>query len=305
MIEKKVSKRKKIGSNILKVLLTFGALYWLTNKISFKEVKTALLESNYLFLLGALGTYLSSILISSSRLNSFFKCINLNFSERYNLRLYQLGLLYNFFLPGGIGGDGYKIFFIKKKYDIRGRTVLSAVFFDRLSGLWALFIIICLLVVFTPRFAIPNYVTLSGMLLVSFAYYYFYHLFFKKFTKNFFLTHFKALGVQALQVLTAILILKALGFEGKYAPYLLIFLLSSLVAIIPSIGGGLGLRELMSIYSADYIQLDTHIAVSLSLIFYLISLLIAATGIYYVFHPAPLGAEKLPTADEVIQESEE
>lgn len=304
MVEKKVSRSKKISSNILKVLLTFGALYWLTTKISFKEVKTALLESDYLFLLAALGTYLCSILVSSSRLNSFFKCINLSFSERYNLRLYQLGLLYNFFLPGGIGGDGYKIFFIKKKHDIRGRTVLSAVFFDRLSGLWALFIIICLLVTFTPRFAIPNYLTLSVMLLVSFAYYYFYHIFFKKFTKNFFLTHFKALGVQALQVLTAILILRALGFEGKYAPYLLIFLLSSLVAIIPSIGGGLGLRELMSIYSADYIQLDTHIAVSLSLIFYLISLLIAATGIYYVFHPAPLGAEKLPSADEVIQESE-
>ncbi|HLQ99769.1 MAG TPA: lysylphosphatidylglycerol synthase transmembrane domain-containing protein [Sphingobacterium sp.] len=298
------TKSKKIWNNVIKVLLTLTAMYWLTTKISFKEVKSALLSSNYFILFGAVITYSISILISSSRLNSFFKCIGLNLSERHNLRLYQLGLLYNFFLPGGIGGDGYKIFFLKKRHNIRGRKVLSAVFFDRLSGLWALFIIICVLVLFIPRFAIPNYLTIAVACLGSFTYYYFFHLFFKKFTRNFFSTHFKALCVQSLQVFTAILILIALGFEGKFAPYLLIFLLSSLVAIIPSIGGGIGLRELMSIYSADYIKLDPQLAVTLSLIFYLISLLIAASGVYYVFRPERLGIKRLPTAEEVKQEAD-
>lgn len=295
----------KTLKNLLKILLTLGALYWLSIKTPWNEVKDTLLSSNFVFLFLAIIAYTGSILVSSSRLNSFFRCIDLNLTERYNLRLYQLGLLYNFFLPGGIGGDGYKIYFLKKNHDIKGRKVLSAVFFDRLSGLWALFIIICALIVFMPRFAIPNYITISVALLVTLTYYYFLRLFFKNFAQRFFITHFKALLVQGLQTTTAILILYALNYDGKYSPYLLIFLLSSLVAVIPTIGGGLGFRELMSKYTAMYIQLDANLAITLSLIFYVISLLVASSGIYYVFRPERLGTKKLPTVAEVEKEIEE
>lgn len=285
--------------NIGKVIITLVALYWLSTKISWLSVKDALVTSNYYLLFAALITYSSSVLIGSSRLNIFFQSIGLNLTERYNLRLYQIGLLYNFFLPGGIGGDGYKIFFLKKNHNIKGRQVLTAVFFDRLSGLWALFIIICTLIIFMPRLAIPNYLPIIIALLGTITYYYFLRLFFRNFAIKFVQTHLKALMVQGLQTLTAILILYSLGFDGKYAPYLLIFLLSSLVAVIPTIGGGVGLRELVSIYSANYIQLDSNIAVVLSLMFYIISLLVASTGIYYVFRPKRLGANRLPTAGEV------
>lgn len=285
--------------NIGKVIITLVALYWLSTKISWLSVKDALVTSNYYLLFAALITYSCSVFIGSSRLNIFFQSIGLNLTERYNLRLYQIGLLYNFFLPGGIGGDGYKIFFLKKNHNIKGRQVLTAVFFDRLSGLWALFIIICTLIIFMPRLAIPNYLPIIIALLGTITYYYFLRLFFRNFAIKFVQTHLKALMVQGLQTLTAILILYSLGFDGKYAPYLLIFLLSSLVAVIPTIGGGVGLRELVSIYSANYIQLDSNIAVVLSLMFYIISLLVASTGIYYVFRPKRLGANRLPTAGEV------
>src|SRR5699024_12411830 len=108
------TKSKKIWNNVIKVLLTLTAMYWLTTKISFKEVKSALLSSNYFILFGAVITYSISILICSSRLNSFFICLCLYFSERFNLWLYQLVLLYNFFFPEDIEGDAYNIFFLKK-----------------------------------------------------------------------------------------------------------------------------------------------------------------------------------------------
>lgn len=54
-----------------------------------------------------------SKIISSIRLNRYFKDINLSLSQTYNLKLYYLGMFYNLFLPGGIGGDGYKIYIIK------------------------------------------------------------------------------------------------------------------------------------------------------------------------------------------------
>lgn len=287
---------------IFKVIVTFGALYWVSRKIDFIELKTALVNCNWIFLVLAMLSYMISQFIASSRLNSFFKTINLHLSERYNLRLYQLGLLYNFFLPGGIGGDGYKIYFLKKEHHAKGRKLLSAIFFDRLSGLWALAIIICALVVFMPRLAIPNYLTITAAIIGTGSYFFFLHTFFKDFAKRFVQTHIKAIGVQGFQVISAILILYSLNFQDKFSPYLLIFLVSSLVSIIPSIGGGVGLRELVMIYGANYLQIDQHTAVLVSLFFYIISLTVASSGIYYIFRPQRLGANHLPSIAEVEKE---
>lgn len=296
------NKSWSIIKNIFKLVVTLGALYWVSRKIALNDLKDALQGANPLFLALAFCSYCCSLLVASSRLNGFFKGIGLYLSERYNLRLYQLGLLYNFFLPGGIGGDGYKIYFLKKNHDIQGRKILSAVFFDRLSGLWALCMVIATLVIFMPRLAIPNYITLLIVLLGTASYYYFLRLLFKNFLRHFISTHIKALAVQGLQTLSAIGILYAMGFDGKFSPYLLIFMASSLVSIIPSIGGGVGLRELVMIHGAAYFQLDPHIAVLISLIFYIISLLVASSGVYYIFRPQRLGADKLPSVSEIEQE---
>lgn len=298
------SKIWEIVKNIIKILITLAALYWVSTKISFKELTDALKDSSPIYLIFALLAYCCSIIVASSRLNSFFKAIGLNLSERYNFRLYQLGLLYNFFLPGGIGGDGYKIFFLKKNFQISRRQVLGAVFFDRLSGLWALCIITGALVIFMPRLAIPNAVTLAVLAIGTISYLYILRLFFKQFLRNFIVTHFKALCVQGFQTLTAIFILYAINFDGKFSPFLLIFMVSSLVAIVPSIGGAIGLRETVIFSLATYLKLDPHIAVTISLIFYIISLLVASSGIYYIFRPQRLGADKLPSAKEVEQEIE-
>jgi len=297
----------KIGNivkNVIKLLITLGAIYWVSTKISLVELQDALHQSNPLYLFLALIAYLGSVILASSRLNSFFKAIGLQLTERYNFRLYQLGLLYNFFLPGGIGGDGYKIFFLKKNFQIARRQVLGAVFFDRLSGLWALFIIIGALVIFMPRLAIPNTMTIAVLVLGTLSYLYILKLFFKQFLSTFITTHAKALCVQGCQTLAAIFILYAINFDGKFSPYLLIFMVSSLVAIVPSIGGAIGLRETVIFTLATYLRLDQHLAVTISLIFYIISLLTASSGIYYIFRPQRLGADKLPSAKEVEKEIE-
>ncbi|MFD2967115.1 lysylphosphatidylglycerol synthase transmembrane domain-containing protein [Sphingobacterium bambusae] len=293
-----------ILKNVVKVIITAAALYWVSKKISFQDLGEALKDCNPLYLFLALLCYTCSQIIASSRLKSFLGVIGLELSERYNFRLYQLGLLYNFFLPGGIGGDGYKIYFLKKNYAVQGRKVLSAVFFDRLSGLWALSIITGCLIIFMPRLAIPNSITISVLLIGTASYIYFLRLFFRPFLSKFFITHLKALMVQSLQTLSAISILYALNFDGKFSPYLLIFLLSSLVAIVPSILGGVGLRESLMSFGAEYFQLDGHLAVLISLIFYSISLLVASSGIYYILRPQRLGADKLPSAEEVEEELE-
>src|SRR5690606_27456935 len=129
---------------------------WVFSKVDPKDLRQALIGSNPLFLLLAFVAYCCSALIASSRLNGFFGSVGLQLSERYNFKLYLLGLFYNLFLPGGVGGDGYKIYFLRRKFNTKGRRLLTAVFFDRLSGLWALSFIIAILVIFIPQLQIPK-----------------------------------------------------------------------------------------------------------------------------------------------------
>ena len=203
----------KIAKNLLKVVVTITALYWVFSQVSIQDLKEAVINSNPLFLLLAFLAYAISILLSSSRLLSFLTAIGLHVSERYNFKLYQLGLFYNLFLPGGVGGDGYKIYFLRKKHSIKGRKLLGALFFDRLSGLWALCLIIAALVIFMPQLGIPNYLTIIGFIVGTILYYILVGKFFKDFKSNFVKTHLKAIGVQSMQVISAIMILYALGFE--------------------------------------------------------------------------------------------
>lgn len=292
----------RITKNVLKFAVTAFALYWVFSKVDARDVKEAFLTSNPLYLFLAFLAYATSIAIGSSRLNEYFRGVGLRLSERYNFKLYLLGLFYNIFLPGGVGGDGYKIYFLRKKFDVRGRKLLSAVFFDRLSGLWAMALITALLAVFIPQLNIPRELPIIVVALGTVAYYVVMRRYFRDFIARFFAAHIKALGVQAMQVVCAILLLYALGYEGKFAPYLFMFLISSLVAVVPFTVGGLGAREMVNVYGAQLFNMDTHLAVIFSLLFYVTSALMASLGAYFIFRPRSLGEERLPSADEVEQD---
>ena len=288
--------KKKIW-NILKTLLKISitglSLYLVSRKVEFNDLKDAFEKSNPIFLFLAFISFVISQLISSSRLNTFFKGIGLKISETYNFKIYLLGMFYNLFLPGGIGGDGYKIFLLRKKFEIKGRRLLQAIFFDRLSGLWALGLINATLVIFIPYLGVPNWVPVLVVAIGTITYYVIMRKFFGDYSTYFVLSHIKALMVQSMQVISVILILYALNFEGKFSPYLFMFLVSSLVAIFPFTVGGLGARELVFVYGAQYFEMDQHLAVIISLLFYCISALLSFSGIYFVFNPQKIGVNKI------------
>ncbi len=294
--------KKKIWNivkTLLKISITGLSLYLVSRKVEFNDLKDAFEKSNPLFLFLAFIAFVISQVISSSRLNTFFKGIGLNISETYNFKIYLLGMFYNLFLPGGIGGDGYKIFLLRKKFKIKGRRLFQAIFFDRLTGLWALGLINATLIIFIPQLSIPNWAPVLVVTIGTIAYYVIMRKFFSDYSKYFALSHLKALMVQSMQVVSVILLMYALNFEGKFSPYLFMFLISSLVAIFPFTVGGLGARELVFVYGAQYFQMDQHLAVIISLLFYCISALLSFSGIYYVFNPQKIGVNKIDLKEEI------
>ena len=288
--------KKKIW-NIVKLLLKISitglSLYLVSKKVEFSDLKEAFNNSNPIFLVLAFMAFVFSQIVASSRLNTFFKGIGLHISPIFNFKIYLLGMFYNLFLPGGIGGDGYKIFLLRKKFEIKGRRLFQAIFFDRLSGLWALGFIISMLVIFIPNLGIPNWVPIVVVACGTILYYVVMRKFFADYSNQFILAHGKALLVQSMQVISVILLLFALNYDGKFSPYLFMFLASSLVAVFPFTVGGLGARELVFVYGAQYFQMDQHLAVIVSLLFYCISALLSLSGMYFVFNPKEIGVNKV------------
>ena len=301
-----VAKTKKqvfwdVVKTVLKIGFTSLLLYLVLRKMDFIEVKRTLSAANPLYLLLAIVTFFVSQIIASSRLLSFFKSIHLRLGFRFNLRLYMLGLFYNLFLPGGIGGDGYKIWLLNKTYKLPAKKVFWAILFDRLSGLWAIGLIIVSLIIFIPQINIHLSIPLSIFLVGTAIYYFVAHYFFKDYTHHFFEAHAKAVVVQSLQVVTVLFILLALHFNGKFSPYLFTFLVSSLSAVVPITVGGLGAREYIFIHFAPMFNMDTNLAVVVSLLFYLTSAVNSLLGIYYVFNTKRLN-EGLPKEEELEPE---
>ena len=277
----------------LKIAVSGLSLYLVFTKVKLHDLKEAFYHANPIFLLIAFLCFVVSQLISSSRLNNFFKGIGLHISDIYNFKLYLLGMFYNLFLPGGIGGDGYKIFFLRKKMEIKGRRLFQAIFFDRLSGLWALGLIVSSLVIFIPKLGIPNWLPILVVALGTVIYYLVMRKYFRDYSHHFVITHIKAILVQSMQVIAVIFLLYTLNFQGKFSPYLFLFLVSSLVAIFPFTVGGLGAREVVFMYGAELFGINPHIAVLVSLMFYCISAVLSFSGIYFVFNPRKL-EEKIP-----------
>ena len=107
---------KKKALLFLKIGISAVLLYLIFLKIPFSEVSQTLLKAHWGYLgLGTLFFFLSKI-IAAFRLQLFWQCIGVQLNHGYNLRLYLLGMFYNLFLPGGIGGDAYKGYVIKKTF---------------------------------------------------------------------------------------------------------------------------------------------------------------------------------------------
>jgi len=289
-ISPKTRKQKfwNIVKTILKIGVTTALLVWVFSKVPVHLLKSRLLHANYWWMLAALVCVLSSMIVSAWRLLSFFRSIGLKLNAKYNLRLYFLGLFYNFLLPGGIGGDGYKMYLINKTYKTPLKKLFWAVMFDRLSGLWAIGLITVALIFLIPQIDVSITIPLGIFAVGSAIYYFVAYKFFRDYTKYFFEAHLKALLLQSLQLLAIVCVLLGQDFSGKFSPYLLSFLISALAAIVPITAGGAGAREAIFTKLADVFPMDKGLAVFLPASFYIISLIVALLGVYYVIRPSRL-----------------
>lgn len=276
---------KKTVKLLIQVGLTVLAIYLLLSKVSLDDILTAIKTSNIYYLLLAFIMFNISKIISAVRLNQFFMDIGLKLSQSYNLSLYYLGMFYNLFLPGGIGGDGYKVYILNKKHHKKVLTLTKALLLDRISGLIALLLFTTFLLLFSS-FSKISYLIPVGSLLFLLTIYpltlLIYKSKFKEFLESFKSTNFKAVLVQLFQLICAYFIIISLDSQADIIDLLVIFFISSIVAILPFTVGGIGARELTFLYLLEYIHSDVNIGVTLSVLFFIITAISSLIGILFI-----------------------
>lgn len=281
---KEESKTRKWLKLLLKIVVTVVCLWYVSGKIDFSKAGTALQQANWFYVFLALLAFAASKFLSALRLNMYFRNIGIQLPEWQNIKLYWLGMFYNIFLPGSIGGDAFKVILLTKKYSIPYKKTTAAVLLDRVSGLLGLGFILVIygFLVLSTKFYIALMIA-GGAFLAVIVLYLVIRYYLKDFIPSFFPTLFLGVAVQAMQVLCAYLIMAALGIPAHVTEYIFIFLVSSVVAVLPLTIGGLGARELVFLEGSKFFGLVQENSVIISILFYILTLITSLIGVWYVF----------------------
>lgn len=287
-------KKNKINrylKNIGKILISVILLYFVFQKIPFREVTKLWSNINFIYLLIASLLFLASQIISTKRLELFFKANNFHLSFYSNLKLYFIGMFYNFFIPGGIGGDAFKVYILNKNFDWNAKKITSSLFNDRLSGLLA----ICVLILgFSFNLLEAKFFPILFVLLVIgfFFTYFLTKKLFSSYTTVFFKAFFYSFLVQILQVISFIFLLKSLDVTDNFTIYAVVFLASSVLSLISF--AGIGVREMLFLQASKWFSFKPEILVSASLLFTMITAFFSLFGVIFQIRKLNLKLTETP-----------
>ncbi len=276
-------KQRKKLLTALKIIVSAALIYFIFTKIDFNEVLQTLKKSKPLYLITALLLFVVSKAISAFRLNLYFHQIGANLTQKSNLSLYLLGMFYNLFLPGGIGGDAYKGYVIQKKYKPGTKKVVAVLLLDRLSGMLLIFVYACLLAFLSsqPVFQGFDWLFLLAIPMSIFVFWLVNKRLFAYTLPVFWKSLSYSALVQLAQLVSVLCILRSLSLYADILEYLFVFLVSSIVSVIPLTIGGIGSREVTFLYGAKWLGLNASTSVGISFTFFLITALVSLLGVVY------------------------
>lgn len=266
---------------VIKIFILALIVFLIVRKIDERLLLRVISEANPGWITWAVFWFAVSKFVSALRFNTLLRTMEIRMTTLQNLRLYWLCMYYNLLLPGGISGDAYKIKVLMDRFGKSFKRLLTITLVDRLSGMMALGQLILVLFWFV-NFSKPYRWWTLPVLITSLVVIWFGYRLVKVY-KIWLLNTFQSLGVQIAQVLAALGLVFALHQQAHWHDYLLLFLVSSVVAMIPITIGGAGAREITFLYGSRLMSIDPEKAVAIAFLFYLTSTFISFLGISQSF----------------------
>ncbi|MCH2038851.1 MAG: flippase-like domain-containing protein, partial [Rickettsiales bacterium] len=249
------------AKNIIKLLLKLSfavfCIYFVIRSIDTTELVKHIKHTNLALVFAALVVLFGAQVVSALRMRYYFAHEQCLFKRYDAVAIYFVGALLNLSLPGGIGGDGYKVYIISKLRKIKKLLALKRVVSGRASGLLVLILYTGLLGFFSSLDDLIPYVDAViavAMIITVVCYFYSVKILLSE-------PPMLALGavkysaiVQGACVVASSLVFLSIGIDlsntSVFIDYLVLFMISSIVSILPISLGGIGLREITFVYGA-------------------------------------------------------
>lgn len=141
-------KRTIAPKQVLKVLISVILLGFLLHYTGLENTLARLSEANLWYIPVGIVVYLISQLISAYRWQFLSGALGFKLSLREFYDYYLIGMFFNLFLPGAIGGDMLRLFYLAKSTGRKKREALLTLLAERGVGLVALLLLtsaVCLL----------------------------------------------------------------------------------------------------------------------------------------------------------------
>lgn len=280
-----LKKYKKTLLVLLKAAISGSLLYYVISGTGLGKIATTLGSINIGFFIVAVVLYLFSIFLSSIRWGLLMSDRP---SKKQLFSLYLIGSFFNIFLPGTIGGDAVKAYYLYKE---RGDSsaAIASVFMDRYIGFAALAFIGLAAFPFGLSYFRGSFIEwILPLMVLSFisgsffvfglrlgkkirllsGLYEYFSLYMKKRT-----VLFKAfslsLAVQTTGVMAVYTLSKGLNMQLPLLPMFIFIPVISAMTTIPISISGLGVREASFVLLFAYLGLSAPEATALSLSWFL------------------------------------
>ena len=302
--------RRPFALNLLKIAVSAVLIALLLQGIGWGPIRAQIRQAAWSSLLISIALFVLSNLLGALQWHLLLRSKQIRLPFTRVLGYYHVGLFFNNFLIGNVGGDAFRIFDIRR---VSGETsgALSTVFFDRFIGFFSM----ASLALFATLMAAKQMVTASALeaILIIFgawalaSTFLFYEPFAKKFSWIFRLLlpvtiHVKAKSlyyslhsfrrekklliqlvcisviVQTLRILTHYFAAYSLGVREKVNYFFLLIPVIALVASLPVSLGGLGVREQSAVALFGPLGVPAARIVAFEFLAYLVGIIASLPG---------------------------
>lgn len=262
---------------LLKCSVTVLLLWWVFHRTDANTLQQAIDRTDKALLVLAFIPYLVSRATAAMRLTFILHAHAIPMSQIDGLHLHLISNFYGMFLPGGLGGDAYKLLRLKQCFPEQGNMLLARILvWDRLLGLAMLGMLAAAAAAIRfydhPWIACIPVATLPAAWLLRRS--------MQKWMPGILPVAPRilllSLATQASQLVCTAVLLFAMGITHQLADYALLFLASSIATVVPVSVGGIGVRELVFLRGSTLLGVSEPAAVGVSFLF---DLIVSATAI--------------------------
>lgn len=276
---------------IAKYPVALTILYLVLRQADWEAIRGYASSMPALLLVVAFLVFTLAQFASAARMNVYYKYLGKPLRFGYSIRLYYVGLFYNILLPGGIGGDAYKVYLLKKQKDYPVREGILIQLANRANGLLVLLLMVYAMLPFMdlPLPYPTIYAIMAALTIITIIG---YIIALRTLLKSVAGAEWRALpysmAAQLLNVICMLLLWSGIASDGYMAEFIFLFQVAAVAGMIPIAIGGLGIREFTFFYGAKWLAeqsgnpINSELGVVISLLMFAITVASALVGLLWL-----------------------